>query len=147
MKSKAGKQLLVKKEIDVASGTLQFNYRINKSNDGNLIITHDDIIINGIQMSLVPSAIVENINIPEQGTFFYDDDNSLNVIINLLEFLVCTELQSNESNTKLLTIGSELLAGNDIINDDDTLSIIQATLPEELVPMNVQNGIYEELIC
>lgn len=49
-----------KKDVDVKTGKFEFNYRIDTSDNGELVITHDEIIINGIQMTLVPSAMIKD---------------------------------------------------------------------------------------
>lgn len=43
---------------DVQTGKIEINYRMEQS-DGALVITHDDIIINGIKLSLVPHELTK----------------------------------------------------------------------------------------
>lgn len=50
-----------KKDVDVKTGKVEFNYMIDTSDNGELIITHDEIIINGIQMTLVPNAMIKDV--------------------------------------------------------------------------------------
>lgn len=64
-KTKANKHDEVK--CGVETGTIQCKYQIHTSDDGLVTITHDKIMINGIQMTLVPVTQPE-CNAP-QGTF------------------------------------------------------------------------------
>lgn len=54
-------------EADETRGAFCCNYTI-KSAEGSTVIEHDDILINGIPMALVPRSMVEN-GIFRQGTY------------------------------------------------------------------------------
>lgn len=57
-------------ELDVQNGKIEINYRMEKSADGVLVFSHDEIIINGIRMSLVPHELTNNENC--EGKFIND---------------------------------------------------------------------------
>lgn len=65
-------------QSDETRGAICFNYTITSA-EGNMVIDHDDIIINGIPMALVPRSMVAN-GIFGQGTYHVVSKKVLNFV-------------------------------------------------------------------